>query len=416
VEKNENIGFDGIAEIHDPTDIHRDPLRGFIQEQSFEDRMVLNESQFTSPAQKAFIDVIKEANSKGGTDIGITSGDYGRISILKETMISKNVDYRFKHEDVESILKLVVPEQWSGISVDKLIPANFSFSILKLGHYRVCALGERHGITLSIRKLPFMVPTVTELGIPDYVVKSFMTLSNGLFLVTGPTGSGKSTTIAALLNKVNEERKEKIITIEDPIEYVHLSQGSHIVQIEVGVHVKSFQEGIFHALRSNPSIIQLGEIREKEAIETCLDAAESGHLVISSFHVGDTVSAIERLMHHVDDDMRRLSIVSMLKAVVNQRLFVKEDKETGHFKFYIACEFLSIHNDPAVKTQIMNRDFERLRTDLASYEVPTSKDTVSFTASLNELTGKGYISWNDVCKHGYYDLYFRKTKRVINVS
>lgn len=375
-------------------------------------REMLTVEDFKTEPQRIFVEILKEAGERNATDVELSSGDVPRMGILKDIRLSNRVSEQLSLEAMKEIITTVIPPQLKGIDVYKLLPISFSFSIQGVGHYRVNAMGSRLGITMSIRKLPFMVPTVQQIGLPAYVTQCFMELANGLFLVTGPTGSGKTTTIASLLNEINENRAVKILTIEDPIEYVHMSQKAHIVQVEVGIHVKSFHEGIYHALRANPYIIHIGEIRSTEEIEDCLNAAESGHLVVSSFHVGDTVGAIERIMYQVKDEVRRRLVVSMLKAVVNQRLFVKEEKdETGQTRhiFHVACELLLVHNNYGLKSKIYKGEFESIRQELAS-GLYRDKRSVSFSDAIRGMIEAGKLEMKDVASHGYYDLYYRLTE------
>ena len=174
---------------------------------------------------------------------------------------------------------------------------DFSFSFGNLGRFRVNAFHERGNLAAAFRLIPNEMPTIEELGLPS-IVSSFADYPRGLVLVTGPTGSGKSTTLAALIDKINTEKAEHIITIEDPIEFTHKSKRSVVVQREVHYDTYSFNAALRSALREDPDIVLIGEMRDAETITTALAAAETGHLVFTTLHSANVVEAIDRLVQY----------------------------------------------------------------------------------------------------------------------
>jgi twitching motility protein PilT len=181
---------------------------------------------------------------------------------------------------------------------------------------------QRHGMSLALRLVASQAPDINSLLLPD-VVSSLMQLEEGLILITGATGSGKSTTLAALVDNLNREQARHIITLEDPIEFVHHSRRSLIQQREVGVHAASFEHGLKAALREDPDVILLGELRDSETIRLALTAAETGHLVLATLHTRGATQAVDRLVDVFpaeEKNLVRTQLAGSLKAVLAQRL------------------------------------------------------------------------------------------------
>ena len=183
------------------------------------------------------------------------------------------------------------------------------------------------GTNLSIRLLREKAPSLEELFLPPEV-KRFTNIKSGLYIVSGATGSGKSTTLAAFIRKINEERSENIITLEDPIEYIHRPIKSRIVQIEVGLHAESFDEAIVSAMRQNPNIIFVGEMRNKETIQNAINLAETGHVVYGTLHAKSAIDSVERMIGVFSADQQeqiRLQISKVLRGVLHQTLIKSKD-------------------------------------------------------------------------------------------
>ena len=198
---------------------------------------------------------------------------------------------------------------------------------------------QRHGLSLALRLIASQAPDLTHLLLPD-VVSSLMQLDEGLILITGATGSGKSTTLAALVDSLNREQARHIITLEDPIEFVHHSRRSLIQQREIGVHAASFQQGLKAALRADPDVILLGELRDSETIRLALTAAETGHLVLATLHTRGATQAVDRLVDVFpaeEKNLVRTQLAGSLKAVVAQRLVAaKAGGRVGLFEVLVA--------------------------------------------------------------------------------
>ena len=199
---------------------------------------------------------------------------------------------------------------------------DFSFAFGDLGRFRVNAFHERGNIAAAMRLIPNDIPTLAELGLPA-VVESFADYPRGLVLVTGPTGSGKSTTLAALLDKINSERSEHIITIEDPIEFTHKSKRSVIVQREVHYDTYSFSAALRSALREDPDVVLIGEMRDLETISAAITIAETGHLVFATLHTNSASQSIDRMVNVFPPHQQpqiKAQLGNILMAICSQRL------------------------------------------------------------------------------------------------
>ncbi|MGE5236463.1 MAG: type IV pilus twitching motility protein PilT [Acidobacteriota bacterium] len=199
---------------------------------------------------------------------------------------------------------------------------DFAYEIPDVARFRVNLFHDRHGIGAVFRQIPTEIRSLDELGLPE-CVKSLCALNQGLILVTGPTGSGKSTTLAAMLDRMNERRAEHIITIEDPIEFVHPNKRSLVNQREVGSHTESFKRALRAALREDPDIVLVGELRDLETMAIAIETAETGHLVLATLHTTTAVSTVDRLIDQFPADRQeqiRVMLSESLKGVIAQIL------------------------------------------------------------------------------------------------
>jgi len=202
---------------------------------------------------------------------------------------------------------------------------DFAFTWRNVIRFRGNAFHQRGSLALSLRVIPMAIPTLAELGVPEQV-KEFLSRSQGLVLVTGPTGSGKSTSLAAMLDWINENRACHIVTIEDPLEYLHHHKRSAINQREVGDDTHSFARALRSVLREDPDVLLVGEMRDQESIQTTLTIAETGHLVFATLHTNDTATAIDRVVDVFPTDRQeqiRVQLASSLLGVLAQRLVPK---------------------------------------------------------------------------------------------
>ncbi|MGN6868345.1 MAG: type IV pilus twitching motility protein PilT [Solirubrobacteraceae bacterium] len=205
---------------------------------------------------------------------------------------------------------------------------DFSYTVPDLARFRVNAFRQRGSVSIVARVIPFTVKTVDELGLPS-VIETIAEEERGLILLTGTTGSGKSTTLAAIINHINETKARHIVTIEDPIEYLHRDRKSIINQREVGMDTASFSRAMRRVLRQDPDVILIGEMRDEETVRTALSAAETGHLVLSTVHTLDAAESVNRIIDFFqphEQTQARAMLSGTLKAVVSQRLVRTADK------------------------------------------------------------------------------------------
>jgi twitching motility protein PilT len=205
---------------------------------------------------------------------------------------------------------------------EELNEVDFSYAVAGLGRFRGNAFQQRGTVAVVLRQIPTRIPDFAELGLPK-VMPKFCQLSRGLILVCGPTGSGKSTTLAAMIDSINASRAEHIVTIEDPIEFIYHDKKSIVSQREMGSDTISFSEALKHLLRQDPDVILLGEMRDLETTATAITAAQTGHLVLSTLHTTDAVQTINRIIDMYPPHQQgqvRSQLADVLKGVICQRL------------------------------------------------------------------------------------------------
>lgn len=225
----------------------------------------------------------------------------------------------------EYLLEILTPEQKT--QFEQNLDVDLSLDIETIARFRVNMFVQRKGISAAFRMIPENVATMDELGLPTQM-KKVTTLKNGLVIVTGPSGSGKTTTLASILNEINANQKKHIITIEDPIEYVHKNNQSTIQQREVGVHTHSFQKALRASLRENPDVILVGEMRDLETMQQAITAAETGHLVLATLHTMGCAESINRIIDSFPSNQQnqiRAQLSTSLKAVFWQTLIKTKD-------------------------------------------------------------------------------------------
>ena len=268
---------------------------------------------------------LKSLVQQGGSDLHMASGLQPVMRIHGEMV---RVKYKeLVHEELKQILFELIDEGKKKV-FEETGDLDFAYEIEGVARFRVNFFMQKRGIASVFRQIPSNVQTADELGLPA-VCKELALLEKGLVLVTGPTGSGKSTTLAAIIDYANKNRKDHIITIEDPIEFVHQSQGCVVNHREVGPHTKSFSAALRAALREDPDIIMVGELRDLETISLALEAAATGHLVFGTLHTQSATKTVDRVINVFSADEQaqiRTTLSEALKAVVAQTLFKRVDK------------------------------------------------------------------------------------------
>ena len=224
-------------------------------------------------------------------------------------------------EDMQSSFREITTQEQRDI-FNRELELDFAYAIPGLARFRVSALWQRGTISLAFRRVPLSAPSIDELGLPQ-ICKGLILKPRGLILVTGPAGSGKSTTLAAMLNHLNENERRSVITIEDPIEYLFYDKKCIIRQRELGGDTWSFSSALNHALRHDPDVIVIGEMRDLATVSTAITAAETGHLVLATLHTVDAAQSIDRIIDIFPPDQQRqmrLQLSQVIEAVLSQTL------------------------------------------------------------------------------------------------
>ena len=270
-------------------------------------------------------DLLKTAVGAGASDLHIKVGSYPMMR-LRGVLVPVSDEKRLDHEDVVAMSASVM----SKVHADKFKDAqevDLAYGVPGLGRFRVNVFQQRGTVGLVLRVIPTQIKSIDDLGLPG-ALKTLAAEERGLVLVTGTTGSGKSTTLAAMIDHINKTRRAHVMTVEDPIEFLHRDQQSIVNQREVAVDTRSFAFALRSALRQDPDVILVGEMRDVETIETALHAAETGHLVFSTLHTLDSTETINRIIAVFPPHQQRqvrIQLAAVLKAVLSQRLMPRAD-------------------------------------------------------------------------------------------
>ncbi len=268
----------------------------------------------------------KLMNEQGASDLHLVAGSPPALRIRGEI---ERIKYKvLDSDDLRGMLYEIAPEQKIKEFEEKG-DIDFGYEIPGLARYRANFFMQKNGVGAVFREIPSTIMTAEQLGLPP-VVSKLASLPRGLVLVTGPTGSGKSTTLAAIVDVANRTRKDHIITVEDPIEFVHQSQGCIVNHREVGVHTQSFATALRGALREDPDIILVGEMRDLETISLAVEAASTGHLVFSTLHTSSAYKTVDRVIEVFpshEQPLIRSTLADGIRAVIAQTLFKRIDRK-----------------------------------------------------------------------------------------
>ena len=270
----------------------------------------------------AHIDTFLEALwNAGATDLLITAGAPPLIRIDGYLGPIEGVGVLSAEATEQTIVALLGSDLTARFRADRQV--DFSFNWMNRGRFRGNAFFQRGTMALALRLIPFAIPSFEQLGLP-LVAERFVRQSQGFVLVTGPTGSGKSTTLASMIDRVNQERAAHIVTIEDPIEYIHHHRRSAVNQREVGDDTPTFEAALRAALREDPDVLLVGEMRDPESIAMALTIAETGHLVFATLHTNDTAQALDRIVDVFPAERQpqvRVQLANSLSGIIYQQLF-----------------------------------------------------------------------------------------------
>ncbi len=327
----------------------------------------------------------KLMNEQGASDLHLVSGQPPALRIRGDM---ERVKYKVLDDDeLKSMLYEIAPEHKVKV-FEETGDVDFGYDVLGIARYRANFFKQKYGVAAVFRQIPEEIMTAKQLGLPDVITK-LASLPRGLVLVTGPTGSGKSTTLAAIIDVANRTRKDHIITVEDPIEFVHQSQSCIINHREVGVHTKTFTAALRGALREDPDIILVGEMRDLETIRLAIEAASTGHLVFSTLHTSSAPKTVDRVIEVFpasEQAQIRSTLSDGLRAVVAQVLFKRIDKK-GRI--------------PALEILIANPAVRNLIREGKSHQIPSMIQTgkkygmLLLDDAIMDLLNKGMISPDD---------------------
>jgi len=331
-------------------------------------------------------DLLKIAIEMDASDLHLKVGSFPQVRVNGRLIPVERLP-RLTVEDTESLSAEIMGEAQKA-RFEEEFDLDLAYSLPGFGRFRGSIFLQRSSIAIAIRVIPFDIKPYKELLLPD-VIEKVCAIERGLVLVTGSTGSGKTTTLASMIDLINTTRRDHVITIEDPIEYIHRDKKSTICQREVGWDVKSFARGLRAALREDPDIILVGEMRDQETIETALTAAETGHLVLSTLHTLDAPETINRIVSVFPPHQQRqirLQLASILQAVISMRLIPRQDG-TGRVP---AVEVMI--NTPFVADCIADRDKTSQIRDAIAAGV-SQYGTQTFDQSILQLFRRGFITF-----------------------
>ncbi|MES2177636.1 MAG: type IV pilus twitching motility protein PilT [Gemmatimonadota bacterium] len=317
----------------------------------------------TAPAQAAGVNLrvlLEEVIERNASDLHITAGERPKMRIDGE-IENSNIEYVMTPKDTLQLAYSVLTEnQKKRFEMEDEL--DFSFGIQNLARFRGNCFKQRGCVSMVIRQIPFNIKTFDELKLPD-VIRKMAEKPRGLILVTGPTGSGKSTTLAAMIDKINKDRRGHIITVEDPIEFIHRHQGCIVNQREVGTDTKSFQASLKYALRQDPDVILIGEMRDLDTIQAALTISETGHLAFATLHTNSAAEAINRIIDVFPSHQQsqvRAQLAFVLEGIVTQTLLPKA-KGRGRA---MAAEILVV--TPAVRALIRDDKIHQIYSTMQS--------------------------------------------------
>ncbi|WP_077357785.1 type IV pilus twitching motility protein PilT [Virgibacillus halodenitrificans] len=326
---------------------------------------------------------LTEAYHQQASDIHLTIGK-APIFRINGNLIEQDMEKLRPTETKQIVYSILSEEKWKQLEREREL--DFSYGINGVSRFRINTFYQRGELSLAIRIVPRGIPSIDELGLPP-ILKEVVKQPQGLVLVTGPTGSGKSTTLASMIDHLNHSVRKHIITLEDPIEYMHRHRQSVIDQREVGIDTANFANGLRASLRQDPDIILVGEMRDLETISTAITAAETGHLVLGTLHTKDAVSTIERIIDVFPPEQQaqiRIQLSTILSAVISQRLLITKDGQGRR----VATEIMI--STSAVKNLIRNEKLHQLQNVLQ-----TSREQGMHTLEmdLKRLVHEGQIAY-----------------------
>ena len=330
----------------------------------------------------SIIDLLQKSFHDRASDLHIT---VGLPPVFRVNGVLQNFgDVKLNEADTRAMLEEILP----ALKIEEFEAKgefDFSYELPDLCRFRINAYHQQTHVAIAARMIDAKIPAIETLGMPD-VLKTLADKPQGLILVTGPTGSGKSTTLAAMIDYINTTTSKHIITLEDPIEYVHSHKKSVINQREVGADTQSFANGLRAALRQDPDVILVGEMRDLETISTAITAAETGHLVMATLHTSSAPTTIDRIIDVFPPHQQgqiRIQLANVLQGIVSQRLFVRHDA-----KGRVAATEILVHT-PSVANLIRNEKVHQIQNVM---QTSRALGMHTLESSIQSLVTTGKIS------------------------
>ena len=331
-------------------------------------------------------ELLRIGHAKGASDVHLVAGS-APIYRINGQLIPTDEGRLMPNDTYEMAKSILTDELWEVLENKREV--DLSYSIENISRFRVNIFYQKSAVSIAFRVIPRDIPSIETLGIPT-ILRKVVQRPHGLFLVTGPTGSGKSTSLASMIDFMNQTMNKHIITLEDPIEYIHSHKQSIIVQREIGFDTLSFANGLRASLRQDPDVILVGELRDLETIQTAITAAETGHLVMGTLHTQDTAGTIDRIIDVFPAHQRnqtRTMLANVLLGVMSQRLFRRTDL-SGRV---VATEVLI--NNPAIANLIRTEKMHQIPNVLQ-----TSRELGMHTMemSIKDLIAQRLISSKEI--------------------
>lgn len=342
--------------------------------------------------------LLKQLSDTKATDLQLTAGV--PPSLKMSTELQRLNMPPLTPEDMRIYAKALIPEEHAA-RFEAESDLDFAFTDMEFGRFRVNIYKQRNSVSITLRRIPDRIPDLKELGLPEDF-ENFALKPQGLILITGPAGHGKSTTMAALVDIINTKRKCNIITLEDPIEYLHKHKNSNVNQREIGMDTASFHEGLRHIFRQDPDVIVVGEMRDPDSFKIALQAAETGHLVLSTLHSRNATSTIDRVIDIFPPDQQaqiKTQIADSLIMILSQRLVMKKDRTAP------VLAYEKLINSYKIKNFIREGKTHQIRTQM---QLP-GEDYSSIDVSLAKLCIAGTISLEEGLKHADNTAFYQDT-------
>ncbi len=355
----------------------------------------MNESQGKGAAQGAIAgrtlqDLLRLVSERGGTDLHITVDSppimriNGELRPLPFPPLAAG--------DTKRLCYAVLTENQRH-RFEEALELDFSFGIRGLCRFRGNLFRQKGAVAAAFRTVPYVAKSLAELGLPA-IAGELTKLPRGLVLVTGPTGSGKSTTLAAMLDRINRERREHIVTLEDPIEFVHEHAGCVVNQREIHSDTHSFSEALRHILRQDPDIVLIGEMRDLETISAALTLAETGHLVLSTLHTNSALQTINRIIDIFPDKQQpqvRAQLSLILQGVLSQQLITRQDERGRVLALEVMIPNAAIRN--LIREAKIHQVYSQMQVGQSRFGMQT------MTQSLLDLYSRRLISYDEAVAH-----------------